>query len=143
MTNSNETYIAFQERQMAKHGLHRGPVFNAIFSLAWEEGHSSGYQEVELYFDRIMDVVRVVQEETPDPEKRTESEEDDAIKDGLVQAVRIDELTGTVSLLTERLVEVTKERDDLMEKMVKEKEERIKNGEIFLKSLGISVPPVL
>jgi len=62
----------------------------------------------------------------------------------LTQVIRErDELRETVKVLSERLAEVTKERDDLMEKMVKEKEESFKNGEIFLKSLGISVPPVL
>ena len=31
---------------------------NSIYSYAWENGHSSGYEEVLIYADRILDVVR-------------------------------------------------------------------------------------
>ena len=47
----------------------------------------------------------------------TRKESDDAIKDGLVQAVRIDELTETVKVLNERVAEVTAERDALKDRV--------------------------
>ena len=49
--------------------------------------------------------------------EQARAERDDAIKDGLVQAVRIDELTETVKVLSERLAEVTKERDDMLRQL--------------------------
>ena len=49
--------------------------------------------------------------------EQARAERDDVIKDGLVQAVRIDELTETVKVLNERVAEVTAERDALKDRV--------------------------
>jgi len=32
--------------------------FTAVFTRAWDEGHSSGYHEVVIYLDELMDIVK-------------------------------------------------------------------------------------
>jgi len=48
-------------RQYIEHelGTITNDQFNAIFDKAWEDGHSSGYSEVLIYADDIIDVVKV------------------------------------------------------------------------------------
>lgn len=41
-----------------KHGLSRNDKFEKAWNLAWDYGHSSGYDEVQLYFDELAELLK-------------------------------------------------------------------------------------
>lgn len=40
-----------------KYGVNDTPQARQVYALAWDYGHSSGYSEVELYFDELISIV--------------------------------------------------------------------------------------
>lgn len=43
---------------LAEYGLTDHPKAEAVFALAWEEGHSCGYSEVEIWVGRLAELVK-------------------------------------------------------------------------------------
>jgi hypothetical protein len=41
-----------------EHGVTGHPKANRAFDLAWDRGHSAGYQEVANYFDDLADLLK-------------------------------------------------------------------------------------
>jgi len=48
----------FKADALAELGLTGHPKADLLFSLAWDEGHSSGFQEVFGHMERMADLVR-------------------------------------------------------------------------------------
>lgn len=40
------------------HGIERDIKFEKAFDLAWDLGHSSGYDEVKYYFGELVDLIK-------------------------------------------------------------------------------------
>lgn len=51
-------YAAFREEVLEENGILNHPKADKVFSMAWEDGHSSGYDEVACYVDKYTDLVR-------------------------------------------------------------------------------------
>jgi hypothetical protein len=49
-----------KESYSREHGEPRGPVFDKVWDMAWEQGHSAGWNDIGLYFDEYMDLVKLV-----------------------------------------------------------------------------------
>lgn len=42
----------------ADYGVTNHPKLDALYQLAWDEGHASGFGEVEIYFGRFVELIR-------------------------------------------------------------------------------------
>ena len=54
----NRLYEAFKHDLFEEYGVKDNPKRDKLFNLAWEEGHSSGYYEVENYFSELVDLIK-------------------------------------------------------------------------------------
>ena len=54
----NRLFNQFKEDVLEENGLTNHPKAMKVFALAWEEGHSSGYENVAYYVDKYADLVR-------------------------------------------------------------------------------------
>ncbi len=45
-------------RMAKEHGLERNNKFELAYSIAWSHGHSSGIQEVEMYFEELAELLK-------------------------------------------------------------------------------------
>lgn len=45
-------------KMAAQHGLVGHPKLDAVYQLAWDYGHASGFGEVESYFDDLAKLVK-------------------------------------------------------------------------------------
>lgn len=48
----------FKTCLLRKHGVSDNPKANQAYALAWEYGHAHGYQEVEVYFSDIVQLIK-------------------------------------------------------------------------------------
>jgi hypothetical protein len=48
----------FREALLKAHGVENNPLSSRCYELAWEHGHSSGYSEVENYFNEFVDLIK-------------------------------------------------------------------------------------
>ena len=52
--------IELSKARMAdKHRLERNEKFEKAWKIAWDEGHSSGLAEVESYFDKLAELLKL------------------------------------------------------------------------------------
>jgi hypothetical protein len=49
---------AIKKELAAKHGIPRNAKFERAWDIAWEYGHSSGFDEVRMYFDELADLLK-------------------------------------------------------------------------------------
>lgn len=42
----------------AEYGLAKHPKFDALYNLAWQYGHASDWNEVEMYFDDMAKLLK-------------------------------------------------------------------------------------
>ncbi len=54
----SELEAKFKVDVLAEYGLTGHPKANAVFELAWDEGHSSGYSEVEIWVAKLAGLVK-------------------------------------------------------------------------------------
>ena len=54
----NRLYNAFKAELEEDHGVQNHPKKDLLFSIAWEEGHSCGYDEVASYYDRYVELIK-------------------------------------------------------------------------------------
>lgn len=50
-------YDEFRKDLYEEYGVTGHPKADKCFSIAWEEGHSSGYNDVAIYFSRIVELI--------------------------------------------------------------------------------------
>lgn len=51
-------YNEFRAEVLEENGLTNHPKADKVMSMAWEDGHSSGYEEVANYVEKYADLVR-------------------------------------------------------------------------------------
>jgi hypothetical protein len=49
---------AFKKALAEEYGIISNPKFEKAFDIAWQQGHSSGYSEVENYFSDLVDLIK-------------------------------------------------------------------------------------
>ena len=49
---------ACKARLAERHRLKRNAKFEIAWRIAWENGHASGFSEVEIYFDDIAELLK-------------------------------------------------------------------------------------
>ena len=57
-TKQRELDAKFKVDVLAEYGLTGHPKANDVFEFAWNEGHSSGYSEVELWVAKLANFVK-------------------------------------------------------------------------------------
>jgi len=50
-------YDEFRKDLYEEYGVTGHPKADKCFAIAWEEGHSSGYNDVAIYFGRIVELI--------------------------------------------------------------------------------------
>ena len=55
---SKRLYEAFKKDLAHEYGLTGHPKFERAFAIAWDHGHSSGYSEVAIYFDELVELLK-------------------------------------------------------------------------------------
>ena len=45
-------------RLAKENGVENNPKLDRLFGIAWDFGHSSGFDEVDLYFNRMVDLIK-------------------------------------------------------------------------------------
>lgn len=51
--------IAEHKAKLAEeYGVVGHPKLNALYQLAWDHGHSSGFAEVEIYFGQFVELIK-------------------------------------------------------------------------------------
>ena len=50
--------LAHQASLEQKHGLTGHPKADKLYQLAWDFGHSSGYHEIEYYYDDFAELLK-------------------------------------------------------------------------------------
>ena len=48
----------FKARLAKENGVENNPKLDRLFGIAWDFGHSSGFDEVDLYFNRMVDLIK-------------------------------------------------------------------------------------
>lgn len=48
----------FQYDLEVEHGVENNPKKDKLFSIAWSQGHSSGWAEVALHYDEMADLIK-------------------------------------------------------------------------------------
>lgn len=54
----NAHIAALQTKLSIKHSVPRNAKFDKAWRLAWEYGHSSSFEEVESYFDELVELIK-------------------------------------------------------------------------------------
>jgi hypothetical protein len=54
----NKKQEEFKQGLKDKYKLQDNPKFDELYRISWEYGHSSGYNEVELYFSELVNLIR-------------------------------------------------------------------------------------
>ncbi len=54
----NKINEAFKLALFKEYGVETNPKREQVFSKAWEEGHSTGYDDVEIYFSDFVDLIK-------------------------------------------------------------------------------------
>lgn len=54
----NEITEKFKLALFKEHGVESNPKAEKVWSLAWEHGHSSGYSEIEIYFEEFVELIK-------------------------------------------------------------------------------------
>ena len=56
--NEEKKRAAHKKELEEKEGLQNHPKADLLYSLAWEYGHYCGYEEVELYYHRLVELLK-------------------------------------------------------------------------------------
>ena len=48
----------FKEELAKEYGIKNHPKLDRLFEIAWNFGHSSGFNEVDLYFSEMVDLIK-------------------------------------------------------------------------------------
>lgn len=58
IARNNAERQAHKQKLEEKYGVVGHPKADRLYELAWEHGHSSGYSEVEIYYDDFVELVK-------------------------------------------------------------------------------------
>ena len=48
----------FKEKLAKEYGIENHPKLDRLFEIAWDFGHSSGFNEVDIYFSEMVDLIK-------------------------------------------------------------------------------------
>ena len=48
----------FKGRLTKENGVENNPKLDRLFEIAWDFGHSSGFNEVDIYFSEMVDLIK-------------------------------------------------------------------------------------
>ena len=55
--NCNELNMEFKAALEKEYGIVNHPKADKLWEIAWDEGHSSGYSDVEIYYERFLELI--------------------------------------------------------------------------------------